>query len=185
MKPKQLHKLSDEEITAFIVKHKDSRPFRILYERYANKVYAKCLSFTKSQAEAEDLAHDIFLKVYLKLRTFKASARFSTWLYSITYHYCVDFVNKVRRDKAHHEAYVSEINAYEEDTHEEEILQIQIEKLKQILEQIKPEDKALLLMKYQDDLPIKDIMVITALSESAVKMRLKRAKAKIIELSRS
>lgn len=183
MKTKKLHELSDEDIAAFIVKYKDSKSFSILYDRYAVKVYAKCLSFTKSSEEAEDLAHDIFLKMYLKLKEFKANAKFSTWLYSITYNYCVDFVARTRKSRESQEEYTEEL-AMQDDAYEEELFQIRVEHLKMLLEKINPEDKALLLMKYQDDLSIKEITTITHLSESAIKMRLKRAKAKIIEMSR-
>ena len=44
----------------------------------------------KDSARAEDFTHDIFLKLILKLGTYKETARFSTWLYSITYNYCMD-----------------------------------------------------------------------------------------------
>ncbi len=183
MEAHQSHELSDHDIILFIVEHKDSKPFHILYDRYADKVYAKCLSFTNSQPEAENLAHDIFLKVYLKLKTFKVDSKFSTWLYSITYNYCVDFVTKARKTKEVYQEYAEEM-LVRDDEYEEEMLQIRVDQLKVLLEKINPEDKALLLMKYQDDLSIKEIALITELSESAVKMRLKRTKEKIVEMSR-
>jgi RNA polymerase sigma-70 factor (ECF subfamily) len=59
-----------------------------------------------------------------------------------------------------------------------------VDRLELILEQIAPEDKAILLMKYQDDLSIKDIADALDISESATKMRLKRAKEKVIHISK-
>lgn len=64
---------------------------------------------------------------------------------------------------------------------EEEILKIEAAKLQQVLEFLHPKDKAILLMKYQDDLSIKEIQDVMELNESAVKMRIKRARAKAIE----
>ena len=58
---------------------------------------------------------------------------------------------------------------------------MQVDKLQKSLELINPEDKVILLLKYQDDLSIKDLSVLLTLSESAVKMRLKRAKSRLIE----
>ena len=51
-----------------------------------------------------------------------------------------------------------------------------------ILEMIHPEEKALLLMKYQDNLPGKQIAETLRISEDAVKMRLKRARTRVIYL---
>ena len=53
--------------------------------------------------------------------------------------------------------------------------------LKKALEVIAPEDKMILLLKYQDEFSIKYIMTVLEISQSAVKMRLKRAKARLIE----
>lgn len=182
MNTKNLFELSDEEIAAYIVKHKDVKSFSILYDRYAGKVFGKCLQFAKNQEEAEDLAHDIFLRVYLKLKDFKANAKFSTWLYSVTYNYCVDFVASRRKTKENQEEYLMELSI-QDDAYDKELFQIKVDHLKILLEKINPEDRVILLMKYQDDFPIKEIAQITDLSESAVKMRLKRTKAKIVELS--
>ena len=65
---------------------------------------------------------------------------------------------------------------------EEEIMKIEAAKLQQVLEYLHPKEKAILLMKYQDDLSIKEIQDIMELNESAVKMRIKRARAKAIEI---
>jgi RNA polymerase sigma-70 factor (ECF subfamily) len=58
---------------------------------------------------------------------------------------------------------------------------MQVDKLEIALTLI-PEDRMILQMKYQDDVPIKELQEVLELSESAVKMRLSRAKAKIVEL---
>ena len=73
--------------------------FEEIYDRYSEKVYRKCFSFTRDTAKAEDLAHDIFLRVITKIGTFKGGARFSTWLYSITYNYCMDNIRKAKEDE--------------------------------------------------------------------------------------
>lgn len=61
------------------------------------------------------------------------------------------------------------------------LFQMRSDRLKRALEQIAPEDKAILLLKYQDDVPIKELCAILDIGESAVKMRLKRAKARLVE----
>lgn len=87
--------ISDEELVSQIASSSDSQSFAILYDRYSNTVYNKCLSFVKSKEEAQDITHDIFIKLYFKLSSFKGNAKFSTWLYSFTYNFCVNHVQRV------------------------------------------------------------------------------------------
>jgi RNA polymerase sigma-70 factor (ECF subfamily) len=65
------HSLTDEELVSKIVLTKDSVLFAELYDRFAPRVYNKCLGFAKSKVEAEDLTHDIFIKLFMKLDAFK------------------------------------------------------------------------------------------------------------------
>jgi len=58
------------------------------------------------------------------------------------------------------------------------LLEMKVKRLKVILEEIPTMDKSILLMKYQDEMSIKEISSITNKSESAVKMKIKRAKQK-------
>ncbi len=64
------------------------------------------------------------------------------------------------------------------DVPDQELLAMEVKQLKKVLEEIPVDDKAILLMKYQDDMSIKEIAGILGKTESAVKMRIKRAKAK-------
>jgi RNA polymerase sigma-70 factor (ECF subfamily) len=59
---------------------------------------------------------------------------------------------------------------------------MQVNKLKKALELIAPEDKSLLLLKYQDGASIKELEDVLEIKSSAIKMRLKRAKAKVVEM---
>nr|WKN38790.1 RNA polymerase sigma factor [Tunicatimonas sp. TK19036] len=177
--------LSDEEVVQQVIANKDTALFGLLYDRYADKVFAKCVSFAHDRQQAEDLAHDVFLKVYLKLGEFRFEAKFSTWLYSVTYHECVEYVRKRKKTSKDQEEYGAEQEYAESADSEVAMLELKIEQLKQLLEKISPEEKALLLMKYQDGLSIEELMEHTQLGESAVKMRLKRTREKVVALSRT
>lgn len=174
--------LSDEELVEEIVHSQNSRLVEVLYERYADKVYRRCISFVKEASIAEDLTHDIFIKVYLNLGRFKQKSKFSTWLYSITYNFCVDYVRKKQKDNVvDMEDKEGEIAGRDIDT-ADDLDHIALDRLTELLEQLKPEDKLILLMKYRDDMSIKDIQTAFDISESAVKMRVKRAKEKLKSL---
>lgn len=91
--------LEDIQLIEQVVKNNDSKLFGILYDRYSNIVYNKCLSFVKSKDEAQDLTHDIFIKLFFQLKKFKGDAKFSTWLYSFTYNFCVNYVQRKYQKK--------------------------------------------------------------------------------------
>ncbi|MBS9774784.1 MAG: sigma-70 family RNA polymerase sigma factor [Tenacibaculum sp.] len=177
-------KLSDEDLVRIIVERKDSRLFAVLYDRYAKLVYNKCYGFSKSKEEAEDLTHDLFIRLFVKLRMFKGRSKFSTWLYSFTYNFCVNYV---QRDKAKKQEKITistdvikDESSYEVD--DKSLFELKSDRLVKVLEAIDPKDKMILLMKYQDDMPIKEISEALCLGESAVKMRLKRAKERVINI---
>ena len=65
---------------------------------------------------------------------------------------------------------------------DESLYEMKAEKLKKALELISVEDKSLLLLKYQDGASIKELVSLMEIGESAVKMRLKRAKEKLMQI---
>jgi RNA polymerase sigma-70 factor (ECF subfamily) len=68
------------------------------------------------------------------------------------------------------------------DESDSDVEEISYENLLIVFEKIHPEEKALLMMKYQDGLSLKDIAVSLSTTEDAVKMRLKRARTRVIYL---
>lgn len=168
---------TDEELVRLYVETQRNQYFEALYTRYCDKVYRKCLSFTKDSARAEDFTHDIFLKLIVKLGGFKEQAKFSTWLFSVTYNYCTDHT-RVRKGN---EVLAEDIDRVPDlgDDNEAEIAEMEAAGLRKALEHLSADEKGLLLMKYQDDFSIRDIADMSKLTESAVKMRLKRAKDKL------
>lgn len=180
-----IKKLSDEDLVKSIVSSNDSMLFEVLYDRYSQVVYNKCYGFSRGQQEAEDLTQDVFLKLFVKLRSFKGNSKFSTWLYAFTYNHCVNYVNRNTAKKIEKKSVDSDIledTLYDPGKDDMEISQLRVDKLKEALERISPDEKMILLLKYQDALSIKELKDILDIGESAVKMRLKRAKEKLINV---
>ena len=169
-------KFTDEQLVAHFIETQKNLYFEQLYDRYSDKVYRKCLSFVKDDAKAEDFTHDIFLKLVLNLASYKETAKFSTWLYSITYNYCID---QTRVSKKYSEVGLDDNFDVPDDDDDAEIAELEAQQLNKAMKQILPEEKSILMMKYQDDLSIKEISESLDISESAVKMRLLRAKEKL------
>jgi RNA polymerase sigma factor (sigma-70 family) len=174
---------SDEEIIKEILSEGNSALFNDLFKRYQEKVMNKCFSMTKSRTVSEDLVQDIMIKAMEKLDTFKGKAKFSTWIYAITYNHCIQYLRDNKRLKFDDWAQNLEIpdEVTEEDV--EDILDLKSERLTLLLEMLKPEDKALILLKYNEGFDLKKIMYILSLDgESGVKMRLSRAKKRLVAL---
>lgn len=178
LKTKYHHK-SDEEIVQLMISSGDHELFEFIYSRYFKKVRDKCFSFLKDSKLSEEFANDILTKAYEKIPGFKGNSSFSSWLYSITYNYCIDYL-RVKK-KLHYPEWNSSNEIPEIiDESETDFEEASYENLILILEEIHPEEKVLLLMKYQDNLPIKHIAKTLRISEDAVKMRLKRARTRVI-----
>lgn len=177
----KFNNLSDEDLVKAIVNSNNTLLFEILYDRYAKLVFNKCYGFAKDEDEAKDLTQDVFLKLYVKLASFKATAKFSTWLYAFTYNHCVNYVTRNTAEKIEKQSVdYTEIEDFSDVEDESSFLEMKVEKLKTTLELISPDEKMILLLKYQDLLSIKEIESVLVIGESAVKMRLKRAKDKLV-----
>lgn len=61
-----------------------------LFSRYQTKVAAWCFRFTGDRESAGDLAQEIFLRVYRNLDSFRGSAKFSTWLFTVARNHCMN-----------------------------------------------------------------------------------------------
>src|SRR5674476_329841 len=173
------HQKTDEEIVHLIMNLGNHDLYEVLYSRYFKKVRDKCFSILKDSKQSEEFANDILTKAYEKISGFKGNSSFSSWLYSITYNYCIDYL-RVKK-KLHYPNWNSSNEIHEIiDESETDFEEVNYENLLVILELIHPEEKVLLLMKYQDNLPIKQIAKTLRISEDAVKMRLKRARTRVI-----
>jgi|TARA_Y100001934_G_C12075511_1_gene642194 RNA polymerase sigma-70 factor (ECF subfamily) len=179
-----IHSLTDEALVEAIVKTNDTMLFEVLYDRYATMVYNKCYGFANGVDEAKDLTQDVFLRVFVKLASFKGKSKFSTWLYAFTYNHCVNYVTRNTAKKFEKQSVSSESidiqNIGEEIDSAREFENMRVDKLKGVMELISPEEKMILLLKYEDNLTIKELSEALDIGESAVKMRLKRAKEKLV-----
>lgn len=173
--------LTDEEIVEKIIGENKTELYEIIYRRYFTKVRDKCYSFLKNKPQSEDFANDILSKVFEKLNGFQGKSSFSSWLYSISYNSVIDYL---RKKKQMHYPNWNQENELPEiiDETDADMSEISYENLMNIFEIIHPEEKALLLMKYQDALSLKVIAESLSISEDAVKMRLKRARARVVYL---
>jgi len=170
--------MSDEDVIKEYLATQNSAYFNVLYKRYSGKIFGKCISLLKEEARAADATQEIFMKILLNLSKFSGKSKFSTWIYSITYNFCIDVIRRAKKDLSLLVDDIESKHDVVDDVEDTYLLELKVSRLKVILEEIPTMDKSFLLMKYQDDLSIREISEITKKSESAVKMKIKRAKQK-------
>jgi RNA polymerase sigma-70 factor (ECF subfamily) len=174
---------SDQSLIKRFRKTGDPDAFSTLVGRYQEVIYQKCFGYVKDKDAAEDLTQEVLIKLFLKMKSYQSQAKFSTWLFAVIHNTSVDFLRKNKRNvrKVLIEKLLDQLADLVED--EKEIPEeISVQILDDLLEQLTPEDKMLLLMKYKERHPIKEIQKTLGLSESAIKMRLKRARERVNKL---
>lgn len=181
MNIKAYHNLSDEQLVNKIISDDLPNLYEVIFDRYKHRVLEKCYSLVRNRDLAEELTEDVLSKAYEKLRSFKGNSSFGSWLYSITYNHCIDYL-RVKK-KLHYPEWNRQNELPEIiDENEEDLTDMHFGKLNNVMDKLHTEEKALLLMKYQDDLSLKQISEALRLSEGAVKMRIKRSKARLLYL---
>ena len=175
----KLQSISDAELISRYLNDRDQGCFTLLYRRYSSKVFAKCCTMLGEENTARDAVQDIFLKVALNLSKFNEKSSFSTWLYSVTYNFCIDIIRKRKKVKVIYAEDITRIKDESDvDLPDSVLLDMKFSQLETILTDLPPGDKAILMMKYSDGMQIRDIAEALDKSESAIKMQILRAKLK-------
>lgn len=155
--------------------------FSYFVNGYAREVYALVVKIVRKPEEAEELTQDVFMKVFNKLNAFKGESRFSTWVYRIAYNTAISAVRKKRMEYPVIDERVLN-NVPEEDVdllltqqENESVLQ----RLEKAITLLNAEEKALITLYYQQEMPVKELAEVTGLSEANVKIKLHRTRKKL------
>tara|TARA_R110001592_G_scaffold313768_3_gene589234 strand:- start:3849 stop:4427 length:579 start_codon:yes stop_codon:yes gene_type:complete len=171
--------LTDEQLIKLIQKD-EKKYFKILYKRYKNKVFDKCFNMTQNATISEDHAQEIFIKALKALNTYKEDAKFSTWLYAITYNHCIDYLRKNQRIRFQEWEEILDIPEEANEGEVIKIMELQKERLTLLLEILKPEDKAIIILKYWEGMDLERIRYILSIKTlAALKMKLLRARKRL------
>ncbi len=178
-----LDRLSDEEIVGRII-NGEQQLLDQLYDRYSGKIFHKCLSIIKNREAAKDCTHDIMVKIFMNLSKFQGKSAFSLWVHSISYNFCMDYLSKQKRlDFSDYSENDYDSVASDDEALENKLLQdLKLTQLEEVFEYLNPDEKMILMMRYQDGMSVRDIAESFDIGESAVKMRLKRSRARLADL---
>ncbi|MGN6194335.1 MAG: RNA polymerase sigma factor [Ginsengibacter sp.] len=175
-----MNQLNDQHYINLVIGG-DCHAFAVLVDRYKNFVFTLSIKMLQNREEAEEVAQDVFIKVYRSLQKFKTESKFSTWLYRITYNTCLDRMRSKKRNTpvfsfdhfAEDEA-VSLMNVL--DTIEERERKQMIQKC---LDLLPAEDSFLLTLYYFQENSLKEISKIMSINENNLKLKLFRSRRRL------
>ena len=162
----------------------DMAAFAHLVDRYKYMVFTLAMRMVKNREEAEEIAQDTFLKIYQGINGFKGDAKFSTWVYKIAYYRSLDAIRKSGRSIET----ISIDTVFDSHLAETENVVLHLERseqtktIKEALQSMPGDDGILITLHYYEELTIKEISVIMNISITNAKVKLHRARKKLMQL---
>ena len=166
----------------------DKEAFEELVRRHQHRVFGVAGGILHRREDVEDIAQQVFVKAYFSLKRFDQRAAFSTWLYKITVNECWDLLRKKKVRPLLYESDLSEEQAQQfsaterldsgaQDVSDRLEAQEQVERLLQGLDE---RDRMMLILKEVEGFAIDEIAEILDLNANTVKVRLFRARRRIV-----
>ena len=159
----------------------DTSCFASLFDRYGKQVYAWVCRVIQNREDAEELTEDVFVKAFQHLESFRGESDFLTWLYRIAYNLSISAVRKKKVEYLAIED--SQLSNVSEEMIQDQLGQTdsseRLDLLDWALEQLPPDDRALILLFYKEDKSIEELAQITGLSVANVKVKLHRIRKKL------
>lgn len=156
------------------VKSGDIRQFEKIVRLHSAKIFSLAESLLKNREDAEEATQDVFFKTFKSLDKFRGDAKLSTYLYRICFNECTNR-NRLRPVKFDFEISESAETAIEDEFYSMKRTE-QKKYLSAALKKLPPDYSGIITLFYLEELSHKEIMEITGLSLSNVKVKLHRAK---------
>lgn len=166
--------LSDEDIVEGVLTG-GKELFAVLVERYQRPMYNLMLRYARNAEEAADLTQEVFIRSFDRLKTFRAGYSFFSWLYGLAVNHANDWSRGRTRRRVGLDAYGEHVRQeFSADQHSTMELRETGRIIDQALARLPDETRELLIFRYRHERSIRDAAMVFNLSESAVKMRIKR-----------
>jgi RNA polymerase sigma-70 factor (ECF subfamily) len=175
----------------------DREAFEQLLLSHQQRVFAVVGSILRRREDIEDVVQQVFIKVYVSLKRFDCRSSFSTWLYKVTVNECYDYLRKKRVRRL----------VYEGDLSEDQVRQFEMlecgaagshttappdighrvelrEVVERLLDELGEQDRMMLVLKEVHGFSVEEIGEILDLNVNTVKVRLFRARGRLVEVYR-
>jgi RNA polymerase sigma-70 factor (ECF subfamily) len=167
----------------------DEMAFREIVERYQSKVFSIIYGILRNHNDVEDIAQQVFAKVYFSIRNFDFRSSLLTWIYKITVNECYDYLRKKRVRKLVYESDFSEEDSSRMSNSElsmdpsasVETQLSQRDYVLKLLSKVSEEDRALILLKEVEGRSVEELAQMTGLNENTIKVKLFRARQKLLK----
>jgi RNA polymerase sigma-70 factor (ECF subfamily) len=169
----------------------DEAAFRQIVERHQSKVFSIIYGILRNRNDAEDIAQQVFAKIYFSIKGFDFRSSLITWVYKITVNECYDYLRKQKVRKL-----VYESDLAEDDARTMENSPVAVEKrpaidkrmerrdyLMKLLSKVSEEERSLLIHKEVEGLTVEELAEMTGLNENTIKVKLFRARQKLVKAS--
>jgi RNA polymerase sigma-70 factor (ECF subfamily) len=165
--PNPAHNTSDE-ILMQRSSEGDRSAFETLYERYFPKLVWFAQQYLSDKQKSEDIVQEVFIKVIQQPEKFDTGRKFSTWIYTVTSNACKNIlrdeqrrIELIRQNSAGHPAYEYTETAYDKAYYKK--------KLEALFSTFSEKEKILFRLRFEQDLPVKEIAEIAGIPEGSVK----------------
>lgn len=176
-------KQSDEDLITAVLSG-NTKAYSELVKNHQRFVFTLALRFAKNREDAEEIAQDCFVKAYKALGTFKKTAKFSTWLYTITYTTSMSFLRKKHLnthsidDDESVLQLPNNIASYRADLVEQKSANVY---LNLAIDSLLPDDAAIITLFYLGEQSLEEIGQALHMEANTVKVKLHRARARLKE----
>ncbi len=156
------------------VRDGDQASFGLLLERHRGPVIHFFHRMVQNQAVAEELAQEVFLRVYRSRSTYEPSAKFTTWLFRIATHLGLNWIRDWRYEKLQR-SLDRDLADGARNMEQELVYRSKLGEVRQAIEHLPSKQRAAVVMHKYQELEYSEIASVLRCSESAVKSLLFRA----------
>jgi len=164
------------------VKDGDGASFALLLEKYRASVTHFLYRMVQEQAVSEELAQEVFLRVYRSRETYEPTAKFTTWLFRIATHLALNWLRdqknergQERLDESVEDAPTREVADRSPSVEQSMVHRVKVEEVRRAVAALPEKQRAAVLMHKYEEMEYSQIAKVLSCSESAVKSLLFRA----------
>ncbi len=170
----------------------DEIAFRDLVERYQAKIFSIIYGILRNRNDAEDIAQQVFSKVYFSIGKFDFRSSLLTWIYKITVNECYDYLRKKRVRKLVYESDFTEDDVRTMENTEQTAEQVrpvdvtlaQRDLVMKLLSKLSEDDRNLLMLKEVEGHSVEELAQMTGMNQNTIKVKLFRARQKLVKVAK-